>query len=103
MSGVLDFMALGQNFPVSDYYKQQIIDAETISRAGGWWTAVLLIRDPQTQKPFLGVYRWQLDGEIWKTRKSISFKSKKQADAVIEAMKRLAAKVGGQADENAAM
>lgn len=87
-------MSFGQNFPVSDYYKEQIIDAETISRAGGWWMAVLLIRDPQTKKPFLGVYRWQLDGETWKTRKSISFKSKKQADAVIEAMKRLGEKVG---------
>jgi hypothetical protein len=89
-------MAIGQNFPVSDYYKEHIIDAETISRAGGWWTAVLLIRDPKTEKPFLGVYRWQLDGDTWKTRKSISFKNKKQADAVIEAMKRLAVTVGNE-------
>jgi hypothetical protein len=80
---------LGQNFPISDYYKDQIIDAETISRAGGWWTAVLLIRDPKTEKPFLAVYRWQSDGETWKMRKSISFKSKKQVDDVILAMNRL--------------
>jgi hypothetical protein len=37
-----------------------------------------------------------LDGDTWKTRKSISFKSKKQAEAVIEAMKRLAATVGDE-------
>jgi hypothetical protein len=52
------------------------------------------IRDPKTEKPFLGLYRWHLDGETWKTRKSISFKSKKQADAVVEAMKRLGGNVG---------
>jgi hypothetical protein len=89
-------MTLGQNFPISDYYQDQIIDAETITRAGGWWTAVLLIRDPKTQKPFLAVYRWQRDGNRWKTRKSIAFKSVKQVAAVVEAMTRLG---GGMSEE----
>ncbi|MFN3077411.1 MAG: hypothetical protein ABT940_11115 [Alphaproteobacteria bacterium] len=83
-------MALGQNFPVSEYYKDRVLDAETISRAGGWWTAILLIRDPKTEKPFLGLYRWQLDGDTWKTRKSISLKSRKQVDAVLAVMTRMA-------------
>jgi hypothetical protein len=84
-------MNFGQNFPVSDYYKPHIVDAETISRGGGWWTAVLVIRDPQTEKRFVAIYRWQSDGETWKTRKSISFKSKKQANTVIDVIKRFAA------------
>jgi hypothetical protein len=86
-------MALGQNFPVSDYYRDQILDAETISRAGGWWTAVLLIRDPRTEKPFLAVYRWQLDGDIWKTRKSIAFKSKKQIQKVLASLQKMSDQV----------
>ena len=43
-------MALGQNFPVSDYYQGHVLDAETISRIGCWWTAILLIEDPETGK-----------------------------------------------------
>ena len=77
-------MLFGQNFPVSEYYKDRIIDAQTISRVGGWWTAVLLISDPNTQKPFLALYRWQLSENTWKTRKSISFKSKKHVEDIIE-------------------
>lgn len=86
-------MALGQNFPVSDYYRDQILDAETISRGGGWWTAVLLIRDPRTEKPFLAIYRWQLDGETWKTRKSIAFKSKKQIQKVLASLQKMSDQV----------
>ncbi len=87
-------MAIGQKFPLSDYYRDQILDAETISRAGGWWTAVLLIRDPRTGRPFLSIYRWQLDGDTWKTRKSIALKRRKQVDAVLKVMTRLASRVG---------
>jgi hypothetical protein len=86
-------MSFGQNFPISDYYRENIIDAETISRGGGWWTAVLLIRDPETDKPFVALYRWQLSGEEWKVRKSISFKSKKQVDGVLAAMTRFGEKL----------
>jgi hypothetical protein len=86
-------MALGQQFPVSDYYKEHILDAETIARGGGWWTAVLLIADPKTNKPFVTIYRWQSDGETWKTRKSISLKNKKQVDQVIQIFGRLREKM----------
>jgi hypothetical protein len=86
-------MAMGQNFPVSDYYRDQVLDAETISRAGGWWTAVLLIRDPRTEKPFLSVYRWQLDGDTWKTRKSFAFKSKKQIQKVLASLQKISDQV----------
>lgn len=91
-------MASGQNFPVSEYYRDHILDAETISRAGGWWTAVLLISDPNTKKPFLAMYRWQLDGNTWKTRKSINFKSRKQLDAVMAVVKRLSDRIVEETD-----
>ena len=82
-------MSLGQNFPVSEYYKGRIIDAETIARGGSWWTAVLVIKDPQTEKPYLGYYRWQWDGENWKTRKTITFKSKRQVEEILASVSRL--------------
>ena len=79
-------MTLGQNFPVSEYYKENIIDAKTIRRGGSWWTAVLLIKDPKTDRPFLSIYRWQYHSNKWKVRKSISFKSKELVEDVIESL-----------------
>jgi len=86
-------MPLGQNFPVSEYYKNRILDAETLSRGGGWWTAVLLIVDPKTEKPFVALYRWQSDGETWKTRKSISLKNRRQIEQMIQVLDRLKEKM----------
>jgi hypothetical protein len=48
---------LGQNFPISDYYRENIIDAVTISRSDGWWTAVLVIKEPKSDNPFIALYR----------------------------------------------
>jgi len=87
--GAID-MGHGASFPVSDYYRNRILDAVTIARGGGWWTAVLVIRDPKTEKPFLSIYRWQLDGDTWKTRKSIAFKSKNQVQKVLDVVQKLA-------------
>jgi len=36
-------MNFGQNFPISEYYQDGILDAETISRSGLWWTAALVV------------------------------------------------------------
>jgi len=74
---------------LSDYYKDRVLDAVTIARGGGWWTAVVMIADPKTEKPFIGVYRWQSGETGWKTRKSIAFKSRKQVDAVMAALESL--------------
>ena len=49
---------LGTNFPISEYYRDHIIDAHTLFRAGNWWTALLVIDDPRSGKPFIGLYRW---------------------------------------------
>ena len=80
---------LGINFPISDFLKDSIIDAETISRRGGCWTAILVIKDPQTQEPFVSFNRWQLDRGNWKLRKSIFFKRKRQIEDIVQALSRL--------------
>ena len=71
------------DFPLSDYYRSQIVDARTISRGGPWWAAILLIRDPKTDQPFLGFYRWQHTASGWKQRKAFSCRSRKDAMKII--------------------
>ena len=34
-------------FPIGDYYRNNLLDAVTITRGGRWWSAVLLINDPK--------------------------------------------------------
>lgn len=77
---------IGTNFPILDYYKDNIMDAETISRGGKWWTAVLLIKDPTTEKPFVAIYRWELTKTGWRVRKSVTFKQQKHLKLVIGAL-----------------
>jgi len=81
------------NFPLSDYYKGHVLGAETLTNTGVWWTAVLLIRDPKTQKPFIGMYRWQKTKEGWKTRKRFTFKRADEVKRAIEMIQRLAVKL----------
>jgi len=81
------------NFPVTDYYKNNILDAITITRGGPWWTAVLLIEDPKSKKPFVGLYRWQSTENGWKARKQFKFNSKKEINKFFDAMKEMIEKL----------
>ena len=84
---------LGRDFPVSDYYKNRIIDAETLTRGGGWWTAVLLISDPHTEKSFVALYKWQQRGGEWKRRQNFILRSKKDIAEVVRVLSELAAEL----------
>ena len=70
-------MDFGKHFPISEYYRHNILAAETISHTGTWWSAVLLIKDPKTEKLFAGLYRWQQRGGKWKTVSNYKIRSKK--------------------------
>lgn len=73
-------------FPVAEYYADHVLDGVTLSRKGGWWSALLLIRDPKTNEPFLNLYRWeQVDG-TWKNRKSFVIRDQKAVDTIISAL-----------------
>ena len=72
----------GQRFPISDYYKGQIIDAVTVARTGSWWTAVLLIKDPKSEIPFLSLYRWQKHQDSWKVRSRFVFRRKRDVNEI---------------------
>ena len=80
---------IGTNFPISEYYRDHILDARTISRGGNWWTAVLLISDPKTNKPFLAIYKWQHTETGWKTRQRFIFRKKQDVTSVFESVTRL--------------
>lgn len=86
MTGVHDL----SDFPVSEYYRRQIREARTIGRTGFWWSAVLLIEDPTTDKSFLAFYRWQKRQGVWKVRKSFNCRSRKDALRIVEIVKELA-------------
>ena len=73
-------------FPVGEYYKNDIIDAITITRGGSWWSAILLIKDPKTQKNKLIFYKWQKKGDSWITRKSYSINSKIELDKILDGL-----------------
>ena len=77
-------MSIGKNFPISEYYKSHILDGRTINRSGVWWSAILLIKDPKTEKPFLAFYRWQKKEGDWKVRKSFNCRKRDDAVKIIE-------------------
>lgn len=88
---------LGTNFPISEYYRTEIMDAQTISRGGSWWTAALLIRDPKSKKPFVALYRWQLTEAGWKMRKRFTFRKTSEIQTTFKALVELGAKLDNSA------
>ncbi len=60
------------DFPVSEYYKNFIRDGRTLAKTGIWWSAILLLADPKSGKPFISLYRWQKTKGGWKVRKRYS-------------------------------
>ena len=70
------------DFPVAPYLQGQIRDALTLTRTGGWWSAALLIEDPQSRKRYVAVYRWQLRGGAWKRVSKFICRTKADADKI---------------------
>ena len=85
-------MDVGKDFPISEYYRGHIVDAFTLSRSPTWWSAVLVIKDPKSNKNIFNIYQWQMTDDGWKVRKNFSFKKQKDLDTFANACKELAAK-----------
>lgn len=83
----------GWDFPITDYYKDHILDGQTLTGAGAWWTAILLLEEPKTKKPFIGLYRWQKTQNGWKTRKRFSFKRQSEVKHAMELIEKFASKL----------
>lgn len=80
-------------FPISDYYRPNILDAITITRGGNWWTAVLLIKDPQTKKNKIILYKWQKKENGWAQRKSYGINSKAELNKILECLNEFGSKL----------
>lgn len=78
----------GENFPIKNRDQLRIIDAETITRGGSWWVAILLLED-QSSKRYIELYKWQSTPEGWKTRKAYKVNHKAEAKHVIEVISRM--------------
>ena len=81
---------LGSNFPISDYYRDNIVEAQTISRSGGWWTAMLVIADPRNGREFIALYKWQSTKGTWKTRNRFLIRKKDDLEAVLRLLREAA-------------
>ena len=77
---------IGQNFPIDEYLRSRITEAQTILRKGQWWAAVLLFEDPDSKRRSLGLYKWQKRGSSWQRHSSFRINSKKHLDATISAL-----------------
>ena len=84
---------IGQDFPVSDYYRENIRDAVTVSRKGTWWSAILLIEDPKTKKNFISLYKWQKSEDAWKVRQKFIIRGRDDASKFADAVNTLAEKL----------
>ena len=84
---------LGTNFPVADYYKDCIVDAHTLMNKAGWWSAILLLKEPKTEKLFLALYKWQLCDNVWKTRMRWKFKSRVDCEQALQVLAGFASKL----------
>jgi hypothetical protein len=72
--------------PLSDYYKEDLIDIITISRGGRWWSAVLLLKDSNSDNKFISIYKWQMVRNEWKLRKNYRINNKEELNVIIEAL-----------------
>ena len=82
-----------QDYPISDYYKGRVIEAVTLSKSRGWWSAILLIEDPKNNMPFINLYKWQETQSGWKNRNRFKISNKEEAEMIIDIMKELTEKL----------
>ena len=82
------------DFPVAPYLRGQIRDAWTLTRTGGWWSAVLLVEDPRSRRHYVAVYRWQLKNGVWKRVGKFICRSKADADKIRSFLERHYATLG---------
>ena len=89
----IDRNLLYDGFPVTEYYKDHIKDAVTIKRGGNWWSAVLLINEPKSEKNIIMFYKWQKIGDDWKLRSKYKISDKTVAGRSIDAIKQFSEKL----------
>ena len=74
---------MGVSFPDGGYYGADLLDGVTMRRDDAWWSAVLLIRDSDTDEPYVALHRWAKRNGAWQRSGMYRFSSRAQVmDAV---------------------
>ena len=76
--------------PVQFY---EIIDWNTISKRGPWWTMIILLRDPENDKIFLSFYKYRKykkeDGPQWVKKSSFRINNVEHVNKYIEILSKM--------------
>lgn len=72
-----------EEYPVSDFYKDHIVEAKTLKKSDRWWSAMLIIDHPDAGKK-VNLYRWQKRDGKWKRRKAFSINNAEDRESIIE-------------------
>ena len=72
------------DFPIDKFYRSDILDARTLMRAGRWWRAAVLIRDPNTGLSFLQLYLWEKRDGQWKRRSAYAIRKRAIAKGLLD-------------------
>ena len=70
------------DFPVDEYLRGQIRDGRTLTRKGSWWSAVLLMEDPRSGKPYVAMYRWHRKDGQWKRASKFTCRTSRDVDTL---------------------
>lgn len=81
-------------YPVSDFYKDNILDGVTVNRTSLWWTAILAIKDPRSEKTFMNIYKWKLKEGDWKVVQSFKINSYKDASTIASELEKMSTHFG---------
>ena len=76
----------GQNFPVSETIRSDILDARTISRNSIWWTAILLFKNPKNDSRYLTLYKWNYRNGVWKKASSFKINKPSHLNKILEVL-----------------
>ncbi len=68
--------------PPIDYY--DILKYETLSYSGGWWSVVVLLRDPKTGKKSLALYKYKKVNDGFRKQTSYKLNNLKQSEKLIQ-------------------
>lgn len=82
-------MVIGRRYPVAEYLQGNIVDGRTISNTGSWWTAVLVVQNPENEKRYIALYRWRRAKDGWKKMSSFKINGARPLEEILTAIDEL--------------
>ena len=76
-------------FPVIGRLEEHVVAGRTLRNSNGWWTAILVVKDPKTAKNELIFYRWDKKGDRWRERKTFPIHDRQGIESAIDVLTEL--------------